>query len=66
MMPFFLKLMFETNVFMYENNFFKQISGLPMGCICGPSVANIYVYILEIKWFYIEKPLIYVRFIGRM
>jgi hypothetical protein len=58
-----LKLMFETNVFMYENNFFKQISGLPMGCICGPSVANIYVYILEIKWFYIEKPLIYVRFI---
>jgi len=39
--------MIETNVFMYENNFFKQISGLPMGCICGPSVENIYVRFID-------------------
>ena len=58
-----LKIMFNSNVFMFDENFFKQIYGLPMGCICGPSIANIYVYILEIKWFYIERPLIYVRFI---
>jgi len=34
-----------------------------MGCICGPSVANLYVYILEIKWYNIEKPLVYARYI---
>jgi hypothetical protein len=59
----FLKIMFDTNVFKYERSFYKQIKGLPMGCICGPSVANLYVYILEIKWFHIEKPLSYHRFI---
>ena len=34
-----------------------------MGSICGPSVANIFVYVLEKHWLGIEKPLIYVRFI---
>ena len=55
--------MFNTNVFSFEKNFFKQIKGLPMGCICGPMVANLYVYIHEIKWINIEKPIIYKRFI---
>ena len=36
-----LKIMFNSNVFMFDENFFKQICGLPMGCICGPSIANI-------------------------
>ena len=34
-----------------------------MGCICGPSIANIFVYILEKKWLCIHKPLVYKRFI---
>jgi len=34
-----------------------------MGCIAAPSVDNLYVYILEIKWYHIERPLIYYRFI---
>jgi hypothetical protein len=34
-----------------------------MGCICGPSLANLYLYILEIKWLYIHRPLFYGRFI---
>jgi hypothetical protein len=58
-----LNIMFNTNVFSFEKNFFKQIKGLPMGCICGPMVANLYVYIHEIKWINIEKPIIYRRFI---
>ena len=58
-----LKIMFNTNVFSFEMNFYKQIKGLPMGCICGPMVANLYVYILEIKWYNLEKPLIHSRFI---
>lgn len=34
-----------------------------MGSKCGPSIANLFVYILEIKWTHIHKPLIYFRFI---
>ncbi len=51
-----LSLMFSTNVFTYKNSFHKQIKGLGMGCIAGPSVANIYVYILERNWVYIHRP----------
>jgi len=58
-----LKIMFNTNVFKFEIKFYKEIKGLPMGCICGLMVANLYVYILEIKWFKIERPLVDYRFI---
>jgi hypothetical protein len=34
-----------------------------MGTICGPSLANMYLYILEIKWYTIHRPLIYLHFI---
>jgi hypothetical protein len=34
-----------------------------MGCICGPSVANLFVYILERKWLSLNPDLIYYRFI---
>jgi len=47
----------------FEESFYRQEEGLPMGCIYGPYVAGIFVYILEIKWYKIEKPLVYFRFI---
>jgi hypothetical protein len=34
-----------------------------MGCICGPSIANIFVHILERKWLAIHHPVVYDRFI---
>ena len=34
-----------------------------MGSKCGPSIANMYISILEKKWLNIYKPLIYKRFI---
>ena len=34
-----------------------------MGCICGPSIASFFVYILESKWLVIHKPIYYGRFI---
>jgi hypothetical protein len=34
-----------------------------MGCICGPSVASLYVYILEKHWLSINHPILYGRFI---
>lgn len=34
-----------------------------MGSICGPSIANLFVYIYEKKWLFIYRPLVYLRFI---
>ena len=34
-----------------------------MGSICGPSVASLYVFILERHWLNINRPLLYGRFI---
>ena len=50
----FLILNFNYFIFMKKTNkktlFFKQIKGVAMGTIVGPSVANIYILILESKW----------------
>ena len=58
-----LLMIFENNIFVYNNNYFIQINGLAMGCICGPSVASLYVYVLEKHWLTINNPLFYGRFI---
>ena len=58
-----LSLIFKNNYFKCNGKYFKQNTGLFMGCICGPSVANLYLYILEMKWIVINRPLIYNRFI---
>ncbi len=58
-----LSLIFKWNVFKYSSYFFIQCIGLPMGCKCGPTIANIYLYIIEKEWIAIQKPLIYGRFI---
>jgi len=58
-----LDLFFKNNIFRFKNKYYIQISGLPMGCICGPTIANIFMYILEMKWLIIDKPLVYRRFI---
>jgi hypothetical protein len=58
-----LFLFFESNLFKYKSFFYIQTKGLPMGCICGPSLANLYLYILELKWLNIIEPIVYRRFI---
>jgi predicted GIY-YIG superfamily endonuclease len=58
-----LKLIFFNNVFTFNSLFLLQINGLSMGCKCGPSVSNLYVYTLEIKWLTLNKPTVYNRFI---
>lgn len=59
----FLLIIFNKNVFSYENNFYIQLIGIAMGCKCGPSVANLCLYIQEINWVRLNKPIIYQRFI---
>ena len=58
-----LSVFFENNYFMFKNTYYLQNTGCPMGCICGPTIANLFLYILERKWLYIHKPIIYYRFI---
>ena len=58
-----ITILFEFNIFKYTTSFFKQVSGVAMGCICGPDIANAYVYLLERKWLSINKHIIYKRYI---
>ena len=58
-----LSLIFSCNFFNYSDSFFVQLIGLPMGCVCGPSVANLYIYIMEKEWLSIYNDTIYFRFI---
>jgi len=58
-----LHLIFKNNVFKFNERFLLQLIGLPMGCKCGPTVANLYLYIIEKSWIELNKPVLYVRFI---
>ena len=58
-----LKLILNNNYFKYNEKYFKQKLGIAMGSLCGPSIANLFVYIYEKKWLIIYRPLIYLRFI---
>ena len=42
-----LKLIFENNIFHYNNNYYVQILGIAMGSVCGPTIANIFVNFFE-------------------
>ena len=59
----FLKIIFANNVFEFEGKFYVQIKGLAMGCKCGPSIANLYLFLIEKSWLCIHRPLVYLRFI---
>ena len=58
-----LFLIFICNIFKYNSNFYIQKIGQPMGIICGPSIANLYLFILERKWMSLNPDVIYLRFI---
>ena len=54
-----LDLILNNNVFKSGNILYKQIIWIAMGSKCGPSIANIYLSLLEDKWLQIHKPLFY-------
>ena len=58
-----LKLIFIHNIFKFMEDYFVQNKGVTMGCICGPSLASLYLRILEEKWLLLYTPKLYVRFI---
>ncbi len=59
----FLELIFNHNVFKYGDKYYRQIIGIAMGCICGPTVANLYLYICEKNWVALNNLPLYKRFI---
>jgi len=59
----FLKFLLDNNYFTFNNKFYRQILGIAMGSICGPSIANLFVLLLERKWLSLNKPIVYLRFI---
>jgi len=62
----FLQIIFEFNIFTFELLWFLQLIGLPMGCICGPTIANLFLYILEKSYMAIHNDQLYLRFIDDM
>ena len=58
-----LKLILLNNIFQFDNRYFIQTSGVVMGSVCGPTLANLYIWILEKHWLHIYKPTFYCRFI---
>ena len=58
-----LKLIFENNVFSFNKKFYRQKKGVAMGAKCAPSIANLYLAILEENFLVIHKPIFYCRFI---
>jgi len=58
-----LKIVLFNNYFKYKDCIYLQEIGIGMGLICGPSVANIYVFILEDKALCIHRPIYYKRYI---
>jgi hypothetical protein len=59
----FLKFILYNNYFKFNKKFYRQILGIAMGSVCGPSIANLFVLLYEKKWLIIHRPLIYRRFI---
>jgi hypothetical protein len=59
----FLTIIFECNIFVFEMYWYLQLIGLPMGCICGPTIANLFLYILERQYINIHNDQLYLRFI---
>ncbi len=54
-----LEIVLFNNYFTFNNSVYRQTTGIAMGTICGPSVANIYIHILEEKFISIHKPIYY-------
>ena len=54
-----LKIIFEQNYFNYNNKHYKQKYGISMGNKAAPSIANIYVFILEDNFLTIYRPYIF-------
>lgn len=50
-----LKLILENSYFSFENKYYAQIEGLPMGSASSSIIANIYVTHIESQFYSIQE-----------
>jgi hypothetical protein len=58
-----LYLVLYNNIFSFNNKFYIQTRGISMGIICGPTLANLYLAIIEQHFLSSIRPFIYYRYI---
>ena len=62
-----LSLTVNNSIFSFNNNYYNQVDGMPMGSPLGPTFANIFLCFHEVNWInqcpVSFKPLIYKRYI---
>ena len=58
-----LQIVLLNNFFSFNKCIYRQKRGVAMGAICGPNIANIFIYILETKFLNIHRPFLYKRYI---
>jgi len=58
-----LKIVLFNKYFKFKNLIYKQNIGIAIGTISGPSVANIYVHVLEEKFLSIHRSIYYKQYI---
>jgi len=52
-----------NNIFEFNKTYYIQTNDVAMGCKCCPTIANLYLYILEKHWLFLVRPLLYNRYI---
>jgi hypothetical protein len=58
-----LNLILQNNYISFNNKYYKQIKGVAMGSISSPTIANLYLSILEDKFLVIHRPFLYKRYL---
>jgi hypothetical protein len=58
-----LNLILQNNYISFNKKFYKQIKGVAMGSISSPTIANLYLSILEDNFLVIHRPFLYKRYL---
>ena len=58
-----LNLVLQNNYISFNKKYYKQIKGIAMGSISSPTIANLYLSILEDNFLIIHRPFLYKRYL---
>jgi hypothetical protein len=58
-----LYLILQNNYISFNKKYYKQIKGIAMGSISSPTIANLYLSILEDNFLIIHRPYLYKRYL---
>ena len=58
-----LEFYLHNTYFSFQNKFYEQVEGVPMGSLVSPIVTNLYMECFERPWFCYEAPRAWYRFV---